>query len=75
MLSIKRGIFLLILSLVGLGISRGWVHVCVPCNNTERDKISMGIAVDSQKIGADFDNFKRDLNQRASERRAEGLRE
>ena len=66
MLSMKRGIFLLALSFAGLGISRGWFHVCSPCSRAERDKISMGIAVDSQKIGADLEQFSHKLKEKVA---------
>jgi len=68
MFSMKRGLLLLAFSLVGLGMTRGWVHVCAPCNPTERDKMSMGIAVDPQKMEADLEKVSNKLKQNADQR-------
>jgi hypothetical protein len=54
MFSMKRGLFLLMMSLAGVGMSRGWFHLCTACGEGSQENVNLCVSLDTQKVKSDF---------------------
>ena len=57
MFSTRRGLFLLVMSLVGAGFSRGWFHLCTPCQEASKETVNLCVSLDTNKVKADVDKL------------------
>jgi len=53
MFSLIRGLFVLLICLVGIGLYRGWFSLSNPSQDTENHKVNVSVSLDTNKLEAD----------------------
>ncbi len=78
MFSLLRGLFVLLLCLVGIGLFRGWFSFSNPSRDAETHKVNVSVSVDANKVEADVEKVEEEVSemvaQHASEDKAQQVK-
>jgi hypothetical protein len=68
MWSLIRGLFVLLLCLVGIGLYRGWFTFSNPSRDTVNSKINISVSVDPGKLEADAETARKKIAEKIAQR-------
>jgi hypothetical protein len=71
MFSMIRGLVLLVICLVGVGVYRGWFSLSNPSRDAEGSKVNVSVSLDTAKFEADLDELEEALEEEIAERVAQ----
>jgi hypothetical protein len=68
MFSLLRGLFVLLLCLVGIGLFRGWFSFSTPSRDAENNKVNVSVSVDANKVEADVEKVEEEVREMVAHR-------
>lgn len=68
MYSLIRGLFVLLVCVVGIGLYRGWFSLSNPSRDTENHKVNISVSVDTNKVETDVKEVEAEIVERIAQR-------